>query len=432
MIVAMAARLAEHLKVRLVKSATVQMRAEPSLSAHAAAVPSDPTTAQLLLSAFAEGGATMENEVDVVEPGTIVAVTGASGFIGGRLVERLVERGAAVTCLLRGDPSARLQRVGAKLCKIDIANEDAVRSSLKGIDWVFHCAYDSDNTEWNFKALRALIASCRENNWRRFVHVSSFVVYDLPAEGELTEETIATTDRSGYAYIKKELETELLDAVRRERLPATIVQPTIVYGPSCRPWTIDPADKLMNGIVVLPDQGKGICNAVYVDDVVDAMILAARNPAAVGRRFLISGEPVTWAQFYEALAKAADAPPPKYIPSETIIHENRRVRKILRLTTTPWLLARRITQRQVIKNVLQSMLNVAPATTRAYVQAQLFGPITRRPGHTHLPDRGHLEFLLARSVIRSTKARREIGYVPRYELSAGMAPTAQYLQDRKL
>jgi nucleoside-diphosphate-sugar epimerase len=226
----------------------------------------------------------------VVEPGTIVAVTGATGFIGGRLVERLVEQGAAVTCLLRGDPSPRLQRLGAKLCKIDIANEDAVRTGLKGIDWVFHCAYDSDNAEWNFKALRALIASCRENAWRRFVHVSSFVVYDLPPEGELTEETIGTTARSRYAHIKRELETELLNAVRRDGLPATIVQPTIVYGPFSRPWTIDPADMLINGTVVLPDQREGICNAVYVDDVVDAMILAAKNPAAVGQRFLVSGE----------------------------------------------------------------------------------------------------------------------------------------------
>ncbi len=75
------------------------------------------------------------------------------------------------------------------------------------------------------------------------------------------------------------------------------MQPTIVYGPFSRLWTIDPADMLINATVVLPDRGEGICNAVYVDDVVDAMILAAKNPAAVGQRFLVSGEPITWAQF---------------------------------------------------------------------------------------------------------------------------------------
>ena len=100
---------------------------------------------EFVQSAFAEGGSIVENimvandaGMHEVEPGTIVAVTGATGFIGGRLVERLVKRGVAVTCLLRGDPSPRLQRIGAKLCKIDIANEEAVRTSLKGTDWVFH------------------------------------------------------------------------------------------------------------------------------------------------------------------------------------------------------------------------------------------------------------------------------------------------------
>jgi choline dehydrogenase-like flavoprotein len=124
MIIAMAARLAEHLKARLSKSPSAQLPAEPNPSAHAAVEPPEAMRVQFLQSAFAEGGPTMENiaaagdaGTHVVEPGTIVAVTGATGFIGGRLVERLVEQGAAVTCLLRGDPSPRLQRLGAKLCK---------------------------------------------------------------------------------------------------------------------------------------------------------------------------------------------------------------------------------------------------------------------------------------------------------------------------
>ena len=103
---------------------------------------------------------------------------------------------------------------------------------------------------------------------------------------------------------------------------------------------------LINGTVILPDEGEGICNAVYVDDVVDAMILAAKNPAAVGQRFLISGDPITWAQFYEALAKAAGARPPKYLPAEAIIRENSRARRFLRLIATPSLVARGVARRR--------------------------------------------------------------------------------------
>ena len=76
-------------------------------------------------------------------------------------------------------------------------------------------------------------------------------------------------------------------------------------------------------------------------------------------------------------------------------------------------------------------MKVLPARISAIVQGQLFGPITRRPGHIHLPVGGHLEFLRARSTIKSTKAYREISYAPQYDLAAGMMPTARYLEDRK-
>ena len=69
--------------------------------------------------------------------------------------------------------------------------------------------------------------------------------------------------------------------------------------------------------------------------------------------------------------------------------------------------------------------------TRTRVQVQLFGPITGRRGHVRVPDRGHLEFLQVRSIIKSTKAHREIGYAPRRELSTGIALTARYLAVRK-
>jgi nucleoside-diphosphate-sugar epimerase len=319
--------------------------------------------------------------------------------------------------------------VGVKLCKIDIANEDAVRVALNRVDWLFHCAYDSEDIEWNYRAVRALIASCHENKLRRFIHVSSFVVYDLPAEGELTEETIETTAKSGYAHVKRQLEVELLSAERREHLPVTILQPTIVYGPFSKPWTIDPVNMLVNGTVVLPDRGEGICNAVYVDDVVEAMIRAARKPSAAGRRYLVSGEPVTWSQFYEAVAEAADARPPIYMPTEMILRRNARVARLLRQLTSPWPLARRIAQQKIIRGILQDGAKVLPAYHRARVLAQLFGPPALRLDYVHLPDRGHLEFLRSSFTVNLTKARREIDYAPRHSFSGGMAKTAVYIKN---
>ena len=84
-------------------------------------------------------------------------------------------------------------------------------------------------------------------------------------------------------------------------MPVAVVQPTVVYGPFSLPWTIGPLGALKSSRVVLANGGDGMCNAVYVDDVVAALLLAASRPEAVGQVFLISAEsPITWKDFYAA------------------------------------------------------------------------------------------------------------------------------------
>ena len=129
-------------------------------------------------------------------------------------------------------------------------------------------------------------------------------------------------------------------AVREAALPGTILQPTIVYGPYSRPWTIDPADMLRYGTVVLPDHGEGICNAVYVDDVVSAMILAAQHPAAWGALPGIRSRPGDWRDFAEAMARAARGGRAALSPrAAALARDGGPVRKLLRLATDPGLRA---------------------------------------------------------------------------------------------
>ena len=364
-----------------------------------------------------------------IPPSTSAMVTGATGFIGGRLVERLIAAGVAVTCLVRGEPGERLRGTGAGIRRVDLADGDAVLAAVGEVTWAFHCAYDWSDTDWNIRALHSLIRAAREKGWQRLVHVSSFVVYDVPPAGELTEENVAAPSTSGYGHTKNELERLLLKAVREQRVPATIVQPTIVYGPYCKPWTITPADMLVNGTVVLPDAGEGVCNAVFVDDVVDAMILAARAPGAVGQRFLISGEPVTWSAFYEGIAREVGAKGPTYLPAARIEHANDRVRLLVRKLTTPRLLMRMLAGRGPVKRAFEVGLKLLPGRLKVRARGELFGPLVQLRRYVHMPDLGNLGFLRSTSTIRSGKARDLIGYRPRVDLAAGMAATGQYLRD---
>ena len=366
-----------------------------------------------------------------IAPGTTVAVTGATGFIGGRLVERLAGNKAEVTCFVRGaNAGMRLHRAGARMLELDLADAEAVRGALEEIEVVFHLAYDWGDAGWNERALRALIAGCRANGCRRLVHVSSFAVYDIPDGGEMTESTSANTATSGYAHTKIALETALLAAVRDHHLPAAILQPTIVYGPYSRPWTLDPVDMLRHGKVILPDSGEGVCNAVYVDDVVSAMILAAQRPEAIGQRYLVSGPaPVTWKEFYEGIAKMVGARGPEFRPAAAIEQANRKSASVLGRVTDPERLVRRVANIGPARKLVKAGLRVLPGGLRQSAHHRLFGPVNQRPGFEHLPNPDHLHFLQGRSVIGSAKAKAELGYAPAFGFEQGLVPTARYLKD---
>ena len=358
--------------------------------------------------------------------GTAVAVTGATGFIGRRLVERLAEAGASVRCLLRVGTQSRPAN-GVEHRILDLSDPEQVREALSGIDIVFHCAFDWNDELWNFGALRSLIGGCRANACRRLVHVSSFVVYEIPEHGNMTEEAPPTRATSGYPHVKLELERELLRAIGQGEVSATIVQPTIVYGPGSKPWTIDPADMLRHGTVVLPDQGQGTCNAVYVDDVVGAMILAGVHPAASGRRFLVSGPAVTWKQFYEGIAAAAGARPPECRPAVDIAREFEPRRKLVNLVSSPERVLRRLAFVGPVRKAVWGVTERLPSGSRHRLRDRLYGPETRWPGHVHLPDPGRVRFLQGTATIDAGRARRELGYAPQYNFERGLIPVSRFL-----
>ena len=221
--------------------------------------------------------------------------------------------------------------------------------------------------------------------------------------------------------------------MREDGIKATVVQPTIVYGPGSRPWTIDPGDMLHFGTVVLPDEGGGCCNAVYVDDVISGMFLAATRDEAIGQRFLLSGPPVTWKQFYEGLAGAIGAAGPRFRPAGEIAASSRgggRFAVARQLARDPARIVRRIAYIGPARKLLWSASAFLPGRVRGTVRDRIWGPETRRRGHVHVPDRGRLGFLQGRSTIHAGKARTVLGFAPRFGLAEGLVPTGKYLRDR--
>lgn len=366
-----------------------------------------------------------------VAPGTKVVITGATGFIGGRLAERLLEQGAEVRCLVRSIGTAvRLARLPVDIRKVDLADGDAVTEALEGVDLVFHCAYDPRSAAQNLTGTRNLIAACLARKAKRFVYTSTFSVYEPFPDGPLSEETRDGDKSWVYTRTKLELEQAVLNAVRTQGLLGTIVQPTIVYGPFSRPWTIAPAEMLLYGTVILPDRGEGLCNAVHVDDVVDAMILASQRPEAVGERFIISGpEPVTWGCFFESFASALRVAGPVYRPAADIARENSGLLHDIKLVArNPKKIVQIAVRAPAVRSLLQAGLDALPKPAYDLVSRLYFGDGSRPTGVVHLPDPQLLRLYAAKASVDSGKARRLVGYAPRYDFGRGMAATALFLE----
>lgn len=232
-------------------------------------------------------------------------VIGASGFLGARLVERLVlERGAPVRALVRRVMAAApLARLPVEVRVGDVADAAAVAGAVEGCSVVFNCAKGTGSDPERRRAVdvdgAGYVVEAARRAGARVVHVSSMVVYQLPRDGELDERAPDAAPGDPYTDNKLAGERRALELGARYGVPVTVIQPSVVYGPNGGVHGTEILAELRTGRSILVNGGTGICNAVYVDDVVTAMLLAAGADRAVGERFLISGpEHPTWREFY--------------------------------------------------------------------------------------------------------------------------------------
>lgn len=358
--------------------------------------------------------------------GKVVLITGASGFIGTRLAERLLlECGARPRVLLRNHSrAARLARFDIDRFQIvlgTLADAGAVGNAVSGADVVFHCAYDPGHPEENLDGARILADACLKEGVR-LVHVSTISVYEPLKDGSL-EETSPTV-RSGLPYSENKLDVEecILEAVRTRRLDATVVMPTIVYGPFCKPWTLTPAKQLASGTVLLPENGHGLCNAVHVDDVCQGMIRAAVAPNVKERKyFLSSAEPVTWQEFYNAFAIALDRPGPKGMSRTALEHENSSPLSAAKLLLgDPKRIIRWAPTRAL---AMWAKDNLSPGMKERVKQVY---KIYRRvaPDPVYTPDAQQMSLFSARCRVSIDRARADLGYNPAYTFAQGIGSAA--------
>jgi len=229
-----------------------------------------------------------------------VFVTGATGFIGGRVCERLVQGGARrVRALVHNmHRAARIARLPIELCPGNLLETDSLREALADSTIVVHCGLG--NARGIVRGTQNLLSVCCNGRVKRFVHMSTAAVYGLsPPPGCETEDAPLRLTGDGYCDNKRRAERAVLQSGERG-LPVVILRPSIVYGPYSA-WSTRLITDLREHRVALIDGGKGACNTTYVDNLVDAVFASIENDQAIGNTFFITdGEAITWGDFIGA------------------------------------------------------------------------------------------------------------------------------------
>lgn len=360
--------------------------------------------------------------------GQTVLVTGASGFIGARLIERLLlECDAKPRVFLRSySRAARLARFDVDRFEIilgSLEDTSAIEKAVAGAAIVFHCAYDPGNPISNVKGAKAIVDACVKHRVR-LVHVSTISVYEPLRDGNLDEN--CPTVRAGLPYSENKLDVEeiVLQAVCNRGLDAVVVMPTIVYGPFCKPWTLSPAKQISSGTVVLPENGEGFCNAVHVDDVCQGMLRAALTPHARGRKYFLSGaEVVTWGAFYKAFSDALHRPPPSVTSRAALERKNSGPFSAIKLLLgDPKRIIRwRITRAVAIwakNNLSPAMKDSVKALYKAYRRVA--------PDPVYTPDTQQMALFSAKCRVSIARAHQELKYNPSVNFEQGSRAAAQW------
>jgi nucleoside-diphosphate-sugar epimerase len=237
-----------------------------------------------------------------------VAIVGASGFIGTRLTEML-HLGAIATVrpIVRSFANlARLSKFQLDWRIADALDAEALTLAMAGCDMAVHCV--AGDASVIMGSMAPFYQAARASGVSRIVYLSSASVHgQAPVEG--TDETTPLSDRQPLSYNNAKVlaERELLETHAHGNLEAVILRPGIVMGPRSNRWLIGIADDLISGSAYLIEEGAGICNSIYVDNLVHAIHLSliADKKEVDGQAFIVGDEEqVTWLDVYRPIAEA--------------------------------------------------------------------------------------------------------------------------------
>lgn len=248
-------------------------------------------------------------------------VTGANGFIGSTLCRHLLRRGHRVVGMVRPSRDRGLLSglSALRIVEGDITDRASLAAAMDEIEVVYHVAgYASDWGSWkafhagNVEGVGAVVETARERGVRRVVHLSSVSVYGFPGGIDIAEDA-TFTPRPRDRYITSKVAGERLAMSFNGRgIEVAAIRPGGVYGRNDRTTTRPLAAALQAGKFAYVDHGRYFMAPLYVDNLVDMVLLAGASPAAAGEAFnAVDDGLVTWRQYIEWMCADLGCAPPR-------------------------------------------------------------------------------------------------------------------------
>jgi nucleoside-diphosphate-sugar epimerase len=326
-------------------------------------------------------------------------ITGATGFVGGHVVDACLERDQQVSALVRPTSNtAELEKRGVTLYRGALNDAGLVRSAVTETDVIVHCAAKvgdwgpvEEYRQVNVECLRVLLDACKGQALARLIDISSLGVYAARHHYGTDESApLPRHHRDGYSQSKMEGEQLALRYYHDFGVPVVVLRPGFIYGP--RDPVVFP--RLIEGLrrrAVRYPGGRGAraLNTIYVGNLVHAIFLAVESEQAVGQVYnLTDGEAVSKRRFIEKIADAMGLPHPHLMPPY-------------------WL---------------------------AFLVTWCIDKAARLRGVNRAPEINftRLKFLGLNLDFSIEKARTELGYRPRWPFDDGMVETLDWYKKRQV
>jgi nucleoside-diphosphate-sugar epimerase len=320
-----------------------------------------------------------------------ILVTGATGFTGSHLSERLAKEGVAVRVLVR-DPGRceALRRLGVEVVVGDLRDPGSLERAVAGTDVIYHIAalFRPENVSrkemWdtNVEGTANLLHAGIRAGVERFVHCSTVGVHGDIKSPPANEET-AYSPGDRYQESKTEGERLVLQSMSEGRLPIVVFRPGGIYGPRDLRFL-----KLIKAIktrrFVMLGSGEVIYQMIYIDDLIDGILLCGTEDRAIGNVYILTGEdPLTLSQLARTIAEVVDVRPTR-----------------LRFPVTPVYLAGAACE------LLCKPFGINP-------------PLYRR----------RVDFFRKTRSFDTSKARNELGFRPKTDLKTGIRLTVDWYRE---